>query len=508
MSDVTLSAAVRNTLLSLQNTSTLIDRTQNRLSTGLRVASAQDDPISFFQAKTLDDRSLVFTEKKDGIDQGISSLSTALEGVSAIENVVRQLKGLATSLKSSTGTQFSDLITQYNSLRTQIGSLADDTTFQGVNLINSTTETLSVSFSDQTQSLLTVVSVNVRESGLSVTDLGVGAATTFNYSADANFDFTDVVQASETSVNYAAATAFQVRATGGSTITLTYQGSAITFDDTQSILISYGTVAITVSLLSTGGVVALTSGTVITVNLGSVATTADTNLALSADTQFVGLVGTAQVGTNIAVNAASAVDIISESRVFLTTGAANSTVGGQLSLTYQGSAQTVQSGLVSVTYGTVTVSLHVGTGDEASGLVISAGDVITVTLNTINDTGFIGQISTTAASGIAVAAEASIFLASGNSTQIDTAIAELDAALTTLRSSAQTLGSNVALLQTRLDFTRLYVDELDGGSAKLVLADINEEGANLLALQTRQQLGISALAFAGQAEQGILALFR
>ena len=80
-----------------------------------------------------------------------------------------------------------------------------------------------------------------------------------------------------------------------------------------------------------------------------------------------------------------------------------------------------------------------------------------------------------------------------------------DSALAYLRSNAQTIGSNVALLQTRLDFTEVYVNELEDGSAKLTLADINEEGANLLALQTRQQLGISALAFAGQAEQGILA---
>ena len=52
------------------------------------------------------------------------------------------------------------------------------------------------------------------------------------------------------------------------------------------------------------------------------------------------------------------------------------------------------------------------------------------------------------------------------------------------------------------------MNTLESGSGKLTLADLNEEGANLLALQTRQQLGISALAFAGQAEQGILGLFR
>ena len=96
----------------------------------------------------------------------------------------------------------------------------------------------------------------------------------------------------------------------------------------------------------------------------------------------------------------------------------------------------------------------------------------------------------------------------GKSSTVNAIITRLDSALSTLRSNAQTLGSNVALLQTRLDFTENYVNTLEVGAAKLTLADINEEGANLLALQTRQQLGISALAFAGQAEQGILSLFR
>ena len=107
-----------------------------------------------------------------------------------------------------------------------------------------------------------------------------------------------------------------------------------------------------------------------------------------------------------------------------------------------------------------------------------------------------------------VSADQTVFLQSGSTAQIDSTITVLDSALTSLRSNAQTIGSNVALLQTRLDFTEVYVNELEAGGSKLTLADINEEGANLLALQTRQQLGISALAFAGQAEQGILALFR
>ncbi|NQU57895.1 MAG: hypothetical protein HQ513_11725 [Rhodospirillales bacterium] len=507
MTDVTLSAAVRSTLLSLQNTSSLIDRTQNRLSTGLRVASAQDDPISFFQAKTLDDRSLVFTEKKDGIDQGISSLSTALEGVTGIENIVRQLKGLATSLKSSTGTQFTDLITQFNALRTQIGTLADDTTFQGINLVNSTSESLSVSFSDKTASLLTVQAVNVRQSGLSIGSLGAAAATAFTYSADASFNFSDVIQAGATNFSFSADTAFKVALTSNTTIALTYEGSAQVINTASNVIVNYGTIAIGISLTETALTgVALVSGTVINVSVVSQDNTNQIGIATTVTTAFVGIL---QNNVTTLGTAGTDVDVVAENRLFIATGAANSTLGGQLTLTYQGSAQTITTGSIDVTYGTVTVTLGVGTSDAAgSGLALSAGQIITVTLNSVNATGFIGAIAATAASGVDVAVAPTTFVTEGNSAQIDVSIAQLDAALTTLRSSAQTLGSNVALLQTRLDFTDLYVDELDGGSAKLVLADINEEGANLLALQTRQQLGISALAFAGQAEQGILALFR
>ncbi|MGE3525676.1 MAG: flagellin, partial [Gemmatimonadales bacterium] len=45
------------------------------------------------------------------------------------------------------------------------------------------------------------------------------------------------------------------------------------------------------------------------------------------------------------------------------------------------------------------------------------------------------------------------------------------------------------------------------GADKLTAADQNEEGANMLALQTRQQLGIVALSLTSQSQQSILRLF-
>jgi flagellin-like hook-associated protein FlgL len=274
MAEITLSAAVRSNLLSLANTAKLINRTQDRLSTGLAINSPVDGAKAFFEAKGLSDRSATINEKKDSIDQAVSSVSVALEAVNAIDSIVEQLKGVVNSAASAVTTaEFTELNAQYNALILQVDNLAADASYQGVNLVNGTGTTLTVYFSNTTTSQLAIASVGLTRA--TATGLGI----------------------------YTAAT------------------------------------------LST---------------------------------------------------------------------AANRTC----------------------------------------------------------------------------------------------AINQLDAAIATLDSKAKTLGSNVALLQTRLDFSSNYANELQGGADKLVLADITEEGANLVALQTRQQLGISSLSFAGNSEQSILSLFR
>src|SRR5690606_27772527 len=85
---------------------------------------------------------------------------------------------------------------------------------------------------------------------------------------------------------------------------------------------------------------------------------------------------------------------------------------------------------------------------------------------------------------------------------------DLTAALTTLRSQSQTLSANLSVVQIRQDFTKATINTLQAGSDALTLADSNEEGANLLALQTRQQLSTTALSLAAQADQNVLRLFR
>ena len=90
---------------------------------------------------------------------------------------------------------------------------------------------------------------------------------------------------------------------------------------------------------------------------------------------------------------------------------------------------------------------------------------------------------------------------------ITAAISAIDSALVTVRQAAQQFGTNAALLSIRADFTTNLINTLKGGASDLVNADLNEESANLLSLQTRQQLGTISLSIAQRSEQSILRLF-
>ena len=69
-----------------------------------------------------------------------------------------------------------------------------------------------------------------------------------------------------------------------------------------------------------------------------------------------------------------------------------------------------------------------------------------------------------------------------------------ESALDTLRTKTKIIGSNTALLQTRLEYTESYANTLQTDADKLTLADLKEAAANLLALRVREQVGTEDLA--------------
>lgn len=90
---------------------------------------------------------------------------------------------------------------------------------------------------------------------------------------------------------------------------------------------------------------------------------------------------------------------------------------------------------------------------------------------------------------------------------IDTALDQINKATSLLRAQASEFGQNLSTVQIRQDFTENMINNLQTGADKLTLADMNEESANLLALQTRQQLATNSLSMANQAAQSVLSLF-
>lgn len=90
---------------------------------------------------------------------------------------------------------------------------------------------------------------------------------------------------------------------------------------------------------------------------------------------------------------------------------------------------------------------------------------------------------------------------------IDKSLDQITKATSLLRAQASEFGQNLSTVQIREDFTENMINNLQTGADKLTLADMNEEGANMLALQTRQQLGINSLSLASQAAQSVLQLF-
>ncbi len=141
-----------------------------------------------------------------------------------------------------------------------------------------------------------------------------------------------------------------------------------------------------------------------------------------------------------------------------------------------------------------------------NGVNLLAGQNLTVNLNENGtSTTTVNAVDDSTSGALAISASANSWATSADITASAT---ELTAALTTLRSQGQALSGNLQIVQVRQDFTKAMINTLQTGADNLTLADSNQEGANLLALQTRQQLSTTALSLASQADKNVLKLFQ
>jgi flagellin-like hook-associated protein FlgL len=140
------------------------------------------------------------------------------------------------------------------------------------------------------------------------------------------------------------------------------------------------------------------------------------------------------------------------------------------------------------------------------GIDLLKGDSLVTTFNEIGSSTLTIAGSTLDSTGLGLSQLTGADFQSNSA--IDIIAGKLDTALATLRSEAQRFGAGLTTLQTRHDFTSAMVQTLQGGADDLVLADTSQDGASLLALQTRQALSTTALSLSSQGAQAVLRLFQ
>ena len=170
MSSITLSAATRQNLLSLQDTAQLMATTQNRLATGKTVNSALDNPTNFFTSQALDGRSSSLNSLLDGISNGIQSIQAANQGITSIQKLVDQAKSIANQALS----------TQLSTTGTAASAYSASTASQTVLLtINGTSVSATVAASSSISA--TVAALNSAVSSASTASSGsFGAGAIFS----------------------------------------------------------------------------------------------------------------------------------------------------------------------------------------------------------------------------------------------------------------------------------------------------------------------------------------
>jgi flagellin len=199
MSGITLTATQTATLQSLSSASALFTTTQNELNTGKKVNSASDDAVAFFRSKSLYDRSSQILTRKANVDQSIQTVQAALDATSAVDGLLKQLKGVLEGARGATVSSRVSATVQFKSIAQQLAQLVKDASYQGLNLLTKTSTTLSTQFSERTAATFTI-------NGFSYTSTAAGNGNSLFtgagilFKADGSINFSAIVASTTTGV--------------------------------------------------------------------------------------------------------------------------------------------------------------------------------------------------------------------------------------------------------------------------------------------------------------------
>lgn len=535
MPDITLSKAVRSNLLNLQSTATQLGKTQEKLATGLKVNSALDNPTNFFTASSLNSRAGDLGQLLDSVSNAVQTIAAADKGISAITKLVESAQATARQALQTAATVDSTAAATSASVTSSSFAAVDLTNSASAATAGSNTFTYAgdATAFGATDTVTFEVDVDGNGSPQTITInqsivQGVGNSDS---TIDSISELTDAINAALTAAGGAAA---GVTATNdGTDVTLTSGTtgtSSIVAITNATADADGGAAANTLYGLAndagTAGAAAVTADTItfdLTVGATTQSITLDNSItasdigAVTADeiaaainSQFGSSVADGSSGEVVITDAATGASSVATIASFTATGAA--TTSGLGNGTDAGSdATTVQIAnpereTLRGQYNDLLTQIDQLAADASfNGVNLLNGDSLSVLFNEDGTSSLDVTGVTFNAAGLGLTAVASGGFDSN--TGINSTLDLTKAGIDTLRSQSSTFGSNLSVVETRQDFTKNIINVLETGAANLTLADSNEEAANLLALQTRQQLSSTALSLASQADQNVLRLF-
>jgi flagellin-like hook-associated protein FlgL len=547
--DIVLSSALRNNLLSLQNTQRNIDTAQLRLATGLKVNSALDNPQNFFTAKALNNRASDLTRLLDGIGQSIRTIEQANTGVETLSQLLDQADAIAldaqSEIRASEGfarvrgnvdlSDISDLINIGGG-----GIINDgvddsfDVTFDPADGTAATTLTIDIDAGETVDNIVADINSNAAFDGLlqaRVTSAG-------------NLEIASEVENAVVRINSSAANGLSAAgfaALGLDTVVGTEDDGAGGFRQGGTAIAgnTLFSVAANVASQVAGEFVASADLT----TAGFTANAAD-DLEINFTVDGIQTQITASVtGADTIQDVIDAINVNGPDTVEATF----NTDTGQIEIAFE---ETVGQVEIEYTSNNAATEANFGFGaNAAGGVALAAADSISefVTFDGVNpdvdqfeedfnnirdqidqlveDANYRG-VNLLSGDNLetffnedrsnSLTTEGVDFTATGlgievgdftNAANVQIAIDDIREALIDVRNFGQSIANDLSVVQFRRDFTEQTINTLQSGADDLVVADQNEEGANLLALQTRQALGTTSLSLAAQSQQAVLRLF-
>ena len=476
MSNIVLSAGIRSNLLALQQNSADQEVVNSALSTGKKVNTALDDPLKYFSAQNFDTRGQELGALLDNLGLGINTIKQANDGITALNNTIQTLQAQLRNALQNASTN---------------AKLASGSNTNG-QLLN-----WGPDYSGKYPSLLTPAA----PAGTTAGPFTNGATLAISATRP---DGTAVALNTRTfGGSYAT-----VAPTAGATLKATYAGTlplvinsakdlatAINYDvnnvDTTSLTIPQP--ALVHASVDAGGrfIIENVSGTPTTT--GAPAAAGQLSITLA--------------GTGVSAAANDGLKTLSDlfgrlpEAVVPLANPLNTSVTGipsVLNKTRATAGATYASTLQQIT--------NIAKDAGYNGTNLLYGDSLNLVLNENNTTNLVVTGVIYDSTGLNLK-RADVEYNLQSDTEITTALTTLQTAYDALQAQAAAFATNNTIATTRQQFTTKTIKTLTDGSSLLTLADQNEEGASLLALQTRQQLSTQALSLANQSDKAVLRLF-